>query len=50
MEVIDLLRDIEPLTDAEAEPFQNLLGIGSTRPPAWKRLGILFFGASRTRA
>jgi hypothetical protein len=50
VEVIDLLRGIQPLKNSEAEPFLRLLGIAPSKPPAWKRLGTLLFGTTRTGA
>jgi hypothetical protein len=40
-EVIELLRNIQPLSDAEAAPFRQLLGLVEQKPAGWKRL----FGA-----
>jgi hypothetical protein len=37
VEVVELQRGNQPLTDAEAEPFGNLLGIAPKRRPLWKR-------------
>jgi len=37
VEVVELLRGVQPLRDAEAEPFRALLGIRASKPPAWKR-------------
>jgi hypothetical protein len=37
VEAVDLLRGSQPLTEAEAAPFCNLLGIGIEKRPAWKR-------------
>jgi hypothetical protein len=37
VEAVDLLRGSQPLTEAEAAPFRNLLGIGIEKMPAWKR-------------
>ena len=37
-EVVGLLRGLQPLTPAEAEPFRKLLAIPEAKRPAWKRL------------
>jgi hypothetical protein len=37
VEVVELLRGIEPLSAAEAEPFRKLLGVAAERRPVWKR-------------
>jgi hypothetical protein len=37
VEVVELLRDNHPLSDAEAAPFQKLLGVEAEKRPAWKR-------------
>lgn len=37
VEVVELLRDNHPLSDAEAAPFQKLLGVEPEKRPAWKR-------------
>ncbi len=36
-EVVELIRGVEPLTDAEAEPFQKLLGVAPEKKCFWKR-------------
>lgn len=41
LEVVEMLRGLEPLSDAEAEPFRKLLGVAIKKPAGWKRL----FGA-----
>src|SRR5215469_9090117 len=39
LEVVGLLRQIQPLTEAEAESFRQLLGLASAeKQPVWKRL------------
>jgi hypothetical protein len=38
VEIVELLRGIQPLTEQEAEPFRILLGIQAQKRPAWKRL------------
>jgi len=38
LEVVEMLRGLEPLTDAEAEPFCNLMGVEIKKPAGWKRL------------
>ena len=38
VEVVELLRGIQPLTEQEAEPFRILLGIQPQKRPRWKRL------------
>jgi hypothetical protein len=38
MEVVELLRGVQPLTDAESEPFRKLLGLHVAKPPLWKRI------------
>jgi hypothetical protein len=38
VEVVELLRGIQPLSEAEAEPFRELLGIQIEKRPAWKKL------------
>ncbi len=37
-EVIHLLRGIQPLSEAELEPFRKLLGLRDEKPGGWKRL------------
>jgi len=37
-EVIELLRGIRPLTEAEAEPYHRMLGAQAAKPSGWKRL------------
>jgi hypothetical protein len=37
VEVVELLRGNKPLSDAEAAPYWELLGVSAARPPAWKR-------------
>jgi hypothetical protein len=37
VEVVEVLRGLQPLSDAEAEPFRQLLGIPAARQPVWKR-------------
>ncbi len=41
VEVVELLRRLQPLSEAEAEPFRKLWGLAAEKRPAWKRL----FGA-----
>jgi hypothetical protein len=41
-EVLELLRGLQPLAEAETEPFCKLLGIEDAKRPGWKR----WFGAS----
>lgn len=41
LEVVELLRGVQPLTSEEAAPFENLLGIEPPKKSAWKR----WFGA-----
>ena len=36
-EVVELIRGVEPLTVAEAEPFQKLLGVAPEKKSFWKR-------------
>ncbi|MGO9260617.1 MAG: hypothetical protein ACLQU1_30565 [Bryobacteraceae bacterium] len=36
-EVVELLRGVEPLPEAELEPFRKLLGIREEKPGGWKR-------------
>jgi hypothetical protein len=38
VEVVEMLRGLEPLSDAEAAPFRKLLGIAVRKPRGWKRL------------
>jgi len=38
VEVVDLLRGIEPLSEEEAAPFLRLLGVKIEKPGLWKRL------------
>ena len=38
VEVVDLLRGLQPLTDEEALPYRTLLGVKTEKPSAWKRL------------
>ncbi len=37
-EVIGLLRGLQPLSDAEAEPYHQLLGLENARKKGWRRL------------
>lgn len=37
VEVVEVLRGNQPLTDGEAAPFRELLGVSSVNRPAWKR-------------
>jgi hypothetical protein len=37
VEVVEVLRGNQPLTDAEAAPFRELLGVPAEKRPAWKR-------------
>jgi len=37
VEVVELLRGIQPLSEAEAEPLRKLLGVRLDKPPMWKR-------------
>jgi hypothetical protein len=37
LEVVELLRGNQPLADAEAEPFRQLLGVRVKKQPPWKR-------------
>jgi hypothetical protein len=41
LEVVHLLRDGEPISDAEAEPFRLMLGVSAPKRTGWKR----FMGA-----
>jgi hypothetical protein len=36
-EVVELLRGIQPLSEAEAAPLLQLIGVPMENPPAWKR-------------
>jgi hypothetical protein len=38
VEVVEMLRGLQPLADAEAEPFRKLLGIAARKPSGWNRL------------
>ncbi len=38
LEVVHLLRDIEPLAESDAAPLRALLGVEAPRPSGWKRL------------
>jgi hypothetical protein len=38
VEVVELLRGVQPLSDAEAAPFSRLLGVEEQKKPLWKRL------------
>jgi hypothetical protein len=38
VEVVEMLRGLQPLSDAEAEPFHKLLGVAVKKPSGWKRL------------
>ena len=38
-EVVEILREVKPLTDSEAAPFKKLLGIAPTKRPFWKVMG-----------
>jgi hypothetical protein len=38
VEVVELLRGIQPLTAEEAEAFRKLLGLETRKAPGWKRL------------
>jgi hypothetical protein len=37
VEVVEMLRGNQPLSDAEAAPFRELLGVAAEKVPAWKR-------------
>lgn len=37
VEVVEVLRGLQPLTDAEAAPFWEMMGVSAGRRPAWKR-------------
>jgi hypothetical protein len=41
LEVVELLRRVQPLTEEEAAPFDRILGIADRKPGGWKR----WFGA-----
>jgi len=38
VEVVEQLRGLQPLSDAEGEPFRKLLGIVVKKPSGWKRI------------
>jgi len=38
LEVIDLSRDVQPLSEEQASPFNSALGIRTEKPPIWKRV------------
>jgi hypothetical protein len=38
VEVVEMLRGLQPLSDADAEPFRKLLGIPVKKPSGWKRV------------
>jgi hypothetical protein len=38
VEVVEQLRGLQPLSDAEGEPFRKLLGVAVKKPSGWKRL------------
>jgi hypothetical protein len=38
IEVVDLLRDLQPLADAEAAPYRALLGVPEPKPSGWRRV------------
>ena len=38
LEVVHLLRDSQPLTEAESEPFRVLMGVAAPKRSGWKRL------------
>jgi hypothetical protein len=38
LEVVHLLRDSQPISDAESEPFRLLLGVAAPTRKGWKRL------------
>jgi hypothetical protein len=38
VEIVELLRGVQPLTEQESEPFRALLGIPPRKSSAWKRL------------
>jgi hypothetical protein len=37
VEVVELLRGNQALSDAEAAPYWELLGVSAVRPSAWRR-------------
>jgi hypothetical protein len=37
VEVVELLRGNQPLSDTAAAPFYELLGVSAAKPPAWRR-------------
>jgi hypothetical protein len=37
VEVVEMLRGLQPLSEAEAEPFRKLLGIAVRKPSGWMR-------------
>ena len=37
-EVIEMLRGMQPLEEAEAAPLRRLLGVEAPKQPGWKRL------------
>jgi hypothetical protein len=37
VEIVEMLRGLQPLSEAEAEPFRQLLGVETQKRPAWKR-------------
>jgi hypothetical protein len=38
VEVVELIRGVQPLTPAEGAPYRQLLGVRMRKPPLWKRL------------
>jgi hypothetical protein len=38
VEVVELIRGVQPLTGEESAPFRKLLGVRLPKPPLWKRL------------
>ncbi|HWC97580.1 MAG TPA: hypothetical protein VG456_12535 [Candidatus Sulfopaludibacter sp.] len=38
VEVVELIRGVQPLTETEAAPYRQLLGIQTARRPFWKRV------------
>jgi hypothetical protein len=38
LEVVHLLRDSQPLTETESEPFRVLMGVAAPKRSGWKRL------------
>jgi hypothetical protein len=38
VEVVELIRGVQPLTEAEAAPFRKLLGVPLPKRPLWRRL------------